>query len=382
MNVLFVANDPNVFVVGSSTRKRMLSYASKFTSLHIVSRSPKKIDIETTDGNLVLHGIATGRLATIKTLAQKAHELILSEHIDVVSAQDPFEHGRAALLAVQGTPAKLHIQVHTDFLSPWFVKGEIFRSPKVPVPVLNRVRRKIADSVLPKADGIRTVSVRVRDSLVARYGTKIKTPTIIPIAPPQDVVPKVELPPHPFTFTFMTVSRLEPEKRIEDIITAFNTIKDRYPAAGIMIVGEGKERVALQDMVVRLGLMGRIKFLGDRPDARGLMQSAQCFIQASAYEGYGMTLIEAALARVPIITTDVGIVGEVFKGYEDVLAAPPGDPAALALNMIGMIEDNATRENLVRSAEAKAKAHLEAYADLPECIARDLSLLTSGSSGV
>jgi len=382
MNVLFVANDPNIFIQGSATRKRMLSYASQFTTLHIVSRSPKKIDIESTDGNLVLHGMATGRLATIKTLAKKTHELILSEHIDVVSAQDPFEHGRAAMLAVAGTPAKLHIQVHTDFLSPWFIKGAVFRSPKVPVPVLNRVRRRIADEVLPKADGIRTVSERVRDSLVARYGASIKTPSVIPIAVPAGEVAKVELPPHPFPFAFMTVSRLEPEKRLEDVITGFASFKDRYPAAGVMIVGEGRERASLQDLVVRLGLMGRVIFLGDRPDARGLMQSAQCFVQASAYEGYGLTLIEAALARVPIITTDVGIVGEVFKGYEDVLAAPPGDPAALALNMIGVLEDNATREVLVRNAELKAKAHLAQYTDQPGLVASDLMALAGGSTPV
>src|SRR5690606_9973815 len=105
----------------------------------------------------------------------------------------------------------------------------------------------------------------------------------------------------------------------------------------------------------------------------GLMRSAQAFIQASAYEGYGRTLMEAALARVPIITTDVGIVGEVFAGYDDVLAAPPGDPAALATHIMGLIEDQAARRMLVIGAEEAARRHLPAFAGYPRPVIEDLA---------
>jgi len=124
-----------------------------------------------------------------------------------------------------------------------------------------------------------------------------------------------------------------------------------------------------------LKLTDKVIFLDDRPDARGLMRSAQAFIQASAYEGYGRTLIEAALARVPIITTDVGIVGEVFKGYEDVLAVPVADPTALSLSIVGFIEDNRVRQEFPIRAEAAARAHLAAVGDIPSRIAEDLTRL-------
>ena len=93
-----------------------------------------------------------------------------------------------------------------------------------------------------------------------------------------------------------------------------------------------------------------------------------------------MSLIEAALARVPIITTDVGIVGEVFAGIEDVLSAPPGDPAQLAIHMVTMIENNSARQVLARNAEQKAKAHLALHADLAGDVTRDLLRLSGGSS--
>jgi glycosyltransferase involved in cell wall biosynthesis len=128
-------------------------------------------------------------------------------------------------------------------------------------------------------------------------------------------------------------------------------------------------------MTRTFGLTDNVIFLGNRPDARALMKSANAFIQASAYEGYGRTLIEAALAKIPIITTDVGIVGEVFKGYEDVLAVPVADPTALSLSIVGLIEDNAVRIELPLHASATALAHLASVGDLPSRICADLARL-------
>ena len=103
------------------------------------------------------------------------------------------------------------------------------------------------------------------------------------------------------------------------------------------------------------------------------MGSAQAFIQASAYEGYGRTLIEAALARFPIITTDVGIVGEVFKDQTEVLVAPVADPKALARYIVRFIEDNRVRQELPTSAAAAAQEHLSSVGDLPTRIFEDLT---------
>ena len=253
------------------------------------------------------------------------------------------------------------------------------------MPFLNRYRRRLADRVLPKAAGIRVVSERVKTSLVARYGSRpseigaqshgagIPEPSVIPVSVDTNVPTPALLPKHPFSFVLIAVGRLEPEKRIEDLLAALKLVVGHYPMVGLCIVGEGRERGRLERMARSLNLENHVIFLGERPDARALIGSAQAFIQASAYEGYGRTLIEAALARVPIITTDVGIVGEVFKGYEDVLAVPVADPTALSLGIVGIIEDDTVRQELPRRAEIAARRHLEAAGDLPVRIVRDLA---------
>lgn len=373
MKALFISNDPSIFNPESEVRARMRAYAEAIGELHIVSAALRGAG-EVCEGTLFLYPIHTSRLFRVRALTHRTHKIILKEGIEVVSAQDPFEHGLAALRAIKGTSAKLHLQVHTDFLSPWFIESGNWRSPRVKMPFLNRSRLRIAERVLPAAHGIRVVSERIKQSLLKKYDSRIVEPTVIPIAVDAVVPEQVRLPVHPnFTFALICVGRLEPEKRVEDILAALALVVPKYPAVGLVVVGEGRERAALQKMTHKLGLEDKVMFLGHRSDAWGLMRSAQAFIQASAYEGYGRTLIEAALAKLPIITTDVGIVGEVFTGFEDLLSVPVADPTALSLAIVGFIEDNEVRIELPIHAEEKARVHLAAVGDLPTRISEDLT---------
>lgn len=364
MRVLIVANDPSLFSAESAVRARMREYASHMEELHVLSQSPSNAE-DVVEGGLYLHALPGGRILSLMQMEAAASGLVTRYGIEVISAQDPFEHGFIASRVAKAFSLPLHIQIHTDFLSPWFARSGVFRSMRVHMPALNKVRQRIADKVLPQAKGIRVVSKRIADSLVERYGNTLAPVEILPIAVHVDDVPKAPLPAPAFAFSLITVSRLEPEKRIEDIIMAVGRIARLFPSVGLYVVGAGRERYRLELLAKRLGLFSRVIFLGERADARGLMKSASAYIQASAYEGYGLTLLEAALARIPIITTDVGIVGEVFKGYEDVLSAPPGDPAALALHINGLVGDHQARLKLVMSAEHTARNYLATLGDQP-----------------
>jgi glycosyltransferase involved in cell wall biosynthesis len=379
MKVLFVSNDPSVFSEGSALRARMREYASVIGTVHLISAAPKNtpptIREDVPGGTLTLHAVTLRKPFSFLELKKRATEIVIKEGIEIVSAQDPFEYGWIAQHAVKGTKAKLHIQIHTDFLSPWFTRRKIYRSAKSPMPYFNIIRKRIADRVIPSAQGIRVVSKRVYESLITRYEKRIPEPSIIPLRVSSTVPPAVPLPPHDFTFALLTVGRIELEKRMEDMLYALHKITDNYPAVGLLIVGDGRERKRLEKLTHMLGLGSKVQFLGRRPDAWGLMQSAQAYIQSSAYEGYGVTLVEAALARVPIITTDVGIVGEVFHGYEDVLSAPVADAAALATHIRGLVEDNTIRKEFVTNAEKTAREHLASVHTGPEAIAADLQKL-------
>lgn len=373
MKALFISNDPTVFDAASTTRARMREYAKAIGTLHVLSRGPGGLQ-EEEDGALTLHRAGGGKLFGLLFLLFAARRIIREKGIEVVSAQDPFEHGYIAAEAVKGTKARLHLQVHTDFLSPWFTREGVFRSLRIRAPRFNRLRVSIADRTLPRAHAVRAVSERVKRSIIERYGERVVEPSVVPIAVPSVLPPPEPLPPHPFGFAFMTSGRLEPEKRIEDILMALGKLGLHYQNVGLIIVGEGSERPRLQTLARKLGLAERVLFMGEQgAKAPALMRSAQGYIQASAYEGYSRTLIEAALARLPIITTDVGIVGEVFRGYEHVLATPPGDSQNLAAHMTAVIGDQALRRSLVLAAENAAKAHLAGNEQNAQRVADDLA---------
>ena len=369
MKVLFVANDPGLLVNGSSVYTRMQTYAAAIGTLHIVTAAQETTELH--KGQLHVYGVACNKLTRVRVLARKAHELIVQEGIEVVSAQDPFEHGLAALRAVRGTNAKLHIQVHTDFLSPWFVRASPF-----PLSLFNVIRVRIAGRVLPHASGIRVVSERIRASLTNQYGARISEPHVIPIQVASVVPESAPLPTHSFSFALITVGRLEPEKRIKDIISALDLVRDTCPEVGLIVVGKGTELVRLQKQVTSLHLENRVVFTNEwRTDAWGLVRSSQGYIQASAYEGYGRTLIEAALAGVPIVTTDVGIVGEVFTGKGDVLVAPVSSPESHAVHIRTLAHHADVGESLGRAGEQAARRHLEKVDTSAAAIAANLATL-------
>jgi glycosyltransferase involved in cell wall biosynthesis len=372
MRALFVYAYPLIFDADSADRARMRAYAGAIGELHVLSALPRAHEEQ--DGKLYLHGVAASRLMRPRALRKRARELIDQYSIEVVSAQDPFEEGWAAMKAARGTNAKLHVQLHTDPFSPWYV-----RTGNARMSFLNRIRRRLADKVLPGADGIRTVSKRVKSSLLERYGARIKEPSIIPIAVDAESRAAEPLPAHSFTFALIAVSRVEPEKRIKDILQALAQVVVRYPHTGLFIVGDGRERKSLESLARSLGIGRNVVFMGERTayQARAFMQSADAFIQASAFEGYGMTFIEAALAKLPLIVTDVGIVGELLKDGESALVAPVADPAALARHIRTLIEDNRTRSQLALAGEAAARAHLAAEGDHPARVAADLARLIS-----
>ncbi len=360
VKALFLSNDPTLFDPASAARARLRAYAVHIGEVHLVSRAPLH-GRDAVDGPLHLHAVHAPKGLHLIAIARLARRLVRALDIAVVSAQDPFEYGVAAWCAARGTNAKLHLQAHTDFCSPYFVRGS----------VKNRIRVLCAGFLLRRATGIRAVSTRIRTAIARRYRRHAPI-TVIPVTLPARVPLPTPLPTNDFMFSLITLSRLEPEKRIEDLLAALVLVRRQYPGVGLFIVGEGSRRRALMLRARALGLRDHVRFLGWRTDGWSLMESAQAYVSASAYEGYGLSLLEAALGRVPVVTTDVGIVGEVLVPETSALVSRVGDVEALARNILRLIEKNDLRAALALAAREAAEREVAEYADQPALIARDL----------
>lgn len=220
---------------------------------------------------------------------------------DIVTTQDPFESGLAGYIVARAIGAALHVQVHTDFLSPTYSRHSL----------LNHARAAIAGFVLRRARRIRVVSERIKRSIEARY--KLRAP--IATLPIYTDISRVDAPEMErlrekfaaFSKKILVVSRLEPEKNVARAVSSFAAASPKDTC--LIIVGRGSEAYTLKKLAETLCVRDRVFFEGWR-DPIAYYGLADLVLVSSEYEGYGLVVVEALGRGVPVISTDVGIARE------------------------------------------------------------------------
>ncbi|MEO8401531.1 MAG: glycosyltransferase [Gammaproteobacteria bacterium] len=115
------------------------------------------------------------------------------------------------------------------------------------------------------------------------------------------------------SFIFGTTGRLAREKDQKNIIKAFASIKSQCPKAKLLIIGGGLLEQDLKIQTQQLDLNDDIIFAGYVPEAHRYFKAFDTFILASTKEAFGLVLIEAMVARVPVIGTRTNGIPEVIQ---------------------------------------------------------------------
>jgi glycosyltransferase involved in cell wall biosynthesis len=140
-----------------------------------------------------------------------------------------------------------------------------------------------------------------------------------------------------------TVGRLTAIKNHALFLEASARISRANPAAIFLIAGDGELRRALEAAALSLGIAGRVRFLGWRRDLDTVYGATDVFMLTSRNEGTPVALIESLAAGVPVVSTDVGGVGDVVASDQFGFVAPPGDPDALAAAVSLLLPDPGRR---------------------------------------
>lgn len=111
------------------------------------------------------------------------------------------------------------------------------------------------------------------------------------------------------------VGRLHPDKDQETLIRAFADALPTLPVNSLLvIVGEGRLEAGLKTLVGELGIGEQVRFLGQVPQARRYFKAFDMFALSSDHEPFGMVLLEAMAAGLPVVCSDCGggreVVGE------------------------------------------------------------------------
>lgn len=131
--------------------------------------------------------------------------------------------------------------------------------------------------------------------------------------------------------TIAMVSRLDVIKDHSTLLAAFAEVRRDLSNAQLWIIGDGELRSKLQAQSHRLGVSDSTTFFGNRPDIASLLGQADVFaFSTTRDEGFGIVLIEAMAAGIPIVASDVPACREVLADGHAGLLVPPSDPGALA----------------------------------------------------
>jgi glycosyltransferase involved in cell wall biosynthesis len=128
----------------------------------------------------------------------------------------------------------------------------------------------------------------------------------------------------------LAVCRLEPQKGVDVAIRALREI----PNAQLVVLGEGPQRPELERLAGdRVHLLGRV------PDVAAWLRRADVLVHPVRWEGFGLALLEAMLASLPVVASRVSSIPEIVVDGETGLLVEPDDPASLALAVTHVLDD-------------------------------------------
>lgn len=163
----------------------------------------------------------------------------------------------------------------------------------------------------------------------------------------------------------LSIGRLSREKGHADLLRALGRLRSMTRQWKLVLVGAGPERDALRQLAHSLDMRERVLFAGFHADVRPYFAIADMFVLASHSEGSSNVLLEAMMAKVPIVATAAGGNPEIVLQGETGLLVPVADPQALAGAIARMLPAPDLMSRLVDAAFVRATREfsLDRYRD-------------------
>lgn len=257
--------------------------------------------------------------------------------IDAIHAHWIIPQGTLAVAVrkVLGEQPALACTLHGSDL--FALKGALF----------NRIKRWTAGGI----DHLTVVSHAMREPVAALGSTA--PISVIPMG--VDLRQRFTPPPSTISrkpFELLCVGRLVPGKGIHHVIEALPRILNKYPAARLVIVGEGPERPRLAALASRLGLDACIEFAGalNHASLAEHYRRASLLVSASLQEGFGLVLVEAMGCECPVLVADLPAVRDIVKDGVTGTLCQQESSADLAEKAIFLLEHADAAARIARAA--------------------------------
>ena len=144
----------------------------------------------------------------------------------------------------------------------------------------------------------------------------------------------------------MEAAELVKNKAVDTAIAAFNVIRHANPSAILVVLGEGEERRALEAQIHELKLQDRVFLLGFVPDSKKYLLAADIFLVTSRKEGLPLALLEAGIAKLPVVASKTGGIPEVIQDGKTGILAQVDNPQSFAKALETLLNDAEKRTEL------------------------------------
>lgn len=148
-----------------------------------------------------------------------------------------------------------------------------------------------------------------------------------------------------------SIGRLHPVKNNAALLLAASDLPDDVK---VKIAGEGDERRKLESIIAENKLEKKVELLGYVKDIPGFLSCVDVYVQASFSEGFGLTVIEAMQAGIPVVVTPAGALPEIVTDGKTGIVTGGFEPKDLAEAINKLIQNKKLREELAREGQKAA----------------------------
>lgn len=152
----------------------------------------------------------------------------------------------------------------------------------------------------------------------------------------------------------INVGRFEDQKNHKLLIEAFSEAIKKFPKLELWLVGNGSLKPKIEQLVEQKYLTKKVKFLGIRKDVNKLLSQSDIFVLSSKWESFGIVLVEAMAAGVPIISTDVNVTDEILEKGKAGIIVPNQDERKLSEAIVSLAKDINKRKHLSKHGQEVA----------------------------
>jgi glycosyltransferase involved in cell wall biosynthesis len=295
----------------------------------------------------------------------------------------------AALLAGRSRPPIIVHTFHGHVLRGYFGRfwTGFFRQ-------LERLLARITDALV-------AVSPEVRDELVAlgvapeskfrviRLGIELDTRVSSDGAARSETRRVMGIPEHRFVVGW--IGRMTAVKRTDVVLNAFRALRDDGVDAVLCMVGDGPDRIAVEELAGELGIVRHCLFPGYQEEVGPFFAAFDVFVLPSGNEGTPVTAIEALASGCPVVATRVGGVPDVVDDGVDGFLVEAGSVDELASRLAELARDPALRMRMGAAGRERMQTRYAVgrliddvdllYRELLERKGIDSSVLNAAGSG-